>query len=213
MAAASARRSGITRSSGGGRVLNTAPIRRAGPLTLVLGGVGSGKSTHAEAIAQAARRPGDGPAVYVATAEAGDGEMAARIERHRARRGSGWTTVEESLDLTGVIGRLDDPEVPILIECLSLWLANLMAAGRGPAGETRDLLAALAERPGAAVLVSNEVGLGGVPANALARRFADAAGAMNQTVAAAADQVILVAAGLPMTLKNQPVPDTRTRTA
>ena len=177
----------------------------------MLGGMGSGKSAYAESLLANLMADGDGSATYIATAEARDADMAARIERHKARRGGGWRTVETPLEIAVDVRRYGERGAPVLIECLSLWLANLLEAGRDPVAETADLLAALAAVPAPVVLVANEVGLGGVPGNALARAFAEAAGTMNQTVAAVCDHVLLVAAGLPLTLKNQSANATRTR--
>jgi adenosylcobinamide kinase/adenosylcobinamide-phosphate guanylyltransferase len=166
------------------------------PLTLVLGGARSGKSRHAEALI-AAR----GPGLYLATAEAGDAEMTERIAEHRARRGAGWTTVEEPLELAATLARHAAADRPILVDCLTLWLSNVMLAGRDLDAATGGLIAALPALAGPVVFVSNEVGLGIVPENALARRFRDAAGRLNQAVGAACQQVMLVAAGLPLVLK------------
>ncbi len=166
------------------------------PVTLVLGGARSGKSLYAEGLVAA-----QGRAVYVATAEARDAEMAERIRRHRERRGAAWQTVEEPLELAAAIR--DNPSgKPLLVECLTLWLSNIMEAGRDVDAEGRALVEALGGLEAPVVLVSNEVGLGIVPDNAAARAFADAAGRLNQAVAAAADRVVFVAAGLPMVLKN-----------
>ncbi|MDA0996962.1 MAG: bifunctional adenosylcobinamide kinase/adenosylcobinamide-phosphate guanylyltransferase [Proteobacteria bacterium] len=165
-------------------------------VTLVLGGARSGKSRFAEALIEAV-----GGGVYIATAEAGDGEMRDRITKHRARRGDIWRTVEEPLDLIGAlkqtVGR------PALVDCLTLWLSNVMLAGKDPALEVASLVAGLSSLDAPVVFVSNEVGLGIVPDNALAREFRDAAGVMNQRIATAASRVVFVAAGLPMTLKDQ----------
>jgi len=166
------------------------------PLTLVLGGARSGKSRYAESLI-AAR----GARLYLATAEPGDAEMAARIAAHRARRGTGWTTVEAPLALVDALARHARADRPILVDCLTLWLSNLMLAGRDLEAEGRALVAALAGLAGPVVLVANEVGYGIVPDNALARRFRDAAGQLNQAVAAACQRVVLVAAGLPLVLK------------
>ena len=166
-------------------------------VTLILGGARSGKSAHGEALAE--RRSGD--LVYLATAEAGDPEMAARIAAHRSRRGARWTTIEEPLDLARQLGRAATPEGAVLIDCLTLWLANLIAAGRDADAEGDALAATLASLPGAAILVSNEVGLGIVPDNPAARAFRDHAGRLHQRIAAAADRVLFMAAGLPMILK------------
>lgn len=161
-------------------------------LTLILGGARSGKTARALSLAHP-------PRAYVATAEPGDAEMAARIRRHRAERGPDWGLIEAPLDLAEAIAAA--PEATLLVDCLTLWLSNLMAAGREPEAETARLLAAIAARPGAVILVSNEIGLGLVPMDALSRRFRDAQGRLNQAAAAAADRVEFVAAGLPLRLK------------
>ena len=169
----------------------------AADVTLVLGGARSGKSRYAEGLVTARPRPW----VYVATAEAWDDEMGARIARHRADRGPGWITVEESLDLPGVLRRHAAPGVAVLVDCLTLWLSNLLGASRDVDAATAELLSALDDAAGAVVLVSNEVGLGIVPDNALARAFRDHAGRMHQRVAARAERVGFVVAGLPMMVK------------
>ncbi|MBN9000365.1 MAG: bifunctional adenosylcobinamide kinase/adenosylcobinamide-phosphate guanylyltransferase [Rhizobiales bacterium] len=163
---------------------------------LVLGGARSGKSRFAETLAVATGLP----LVYVATAEARDGEMAERIAHHRTRRGAHWTTIEAPLDLgTG--------EQTVLVDCLTLWLANLLESGRDADAEGERLAASIAHRAGPLILVSNEVGSGIVPVNALARRFADAQGRLNQTIAAAVTQVFLVAGGQPLRLKPRTDPE------
>jgi len=167
------------------------------PVTLVLGGARSGKSRHGEALIAA----WPGRRVYLATARPGDSEMAARIAAHRARRGADWQTVEEPLDLTGALARGCAPERAVLVECLTLWLANLLDAGRDPDRETDRLIAALPDLAGPVVFISNEVGLGIVPDNPLGRRFVDAAGRLHQALAAAAASVIYVTAGLALPLK------------
>ena len=166
------------------------------PVTLVLGGARSGKSRYAEGLVEipASR-------VYLATAEAGDREMAARIEEHKKRRGPGWETVEEPLELAAALKTHSGPQKPVLVECLTLWMSNLMAAGRDAEDEVRALVDCLGGLPGPVVLVSNEVGMGIVPDNALARAYMDNAGRMNQAVAAAAQRVVSVTAGLPRILK------------
>jgi adenosylcobinamide kinase/adenosylcobinamide-phosphate guanylyltransferase len=166
-------------------------------LTLVLGGARSGKSRHAERLVEAAADSG----TYCATAHAGDAEMAVRIAAHRARRGRFWRTVEEPLTLGAVIAAETRADRPVLVDCLTLWLSNLLLAGRQPEEETAALGAALRLAAGPAVLVANEVGLGIVPETALGRRFRDAAGRLNQEMAALADRVVFVAAGLPLVLK------------
>jgi adenosylcobinamide kinase/adenosylcobinamide-phosphate guanylyltransferase len=139
--------------------------------------------------------------VYLATAQALDGEMAARIAHHRERRGADWVVVEEPLELPEALGRAAGPDRAVLVDCLTLWLTNVLLAEREPEREADLLLDALAGLGGPSVLVSNEVGWGVVPANALARRFADETGRLHQRVAAVADAVVLVAAGLPLRLK------------
>ncbi len=165
-------------------------------ITLVLGGARSGKSRYAETLVHEA-----GGGVYLATAQALDAEMEARIARHRADRGAGWTTVEEPLELGAALVRCAQEGQPILVDCMTLWLSNLMGAERSIEGETARLLAALKNLPVPAILVSNEVGLGIVPDNTLARAFRDEAGRLNQAVAAVADRVVFLAAGLPLVLK------------
>lgn len=161
---------------------------------LVLGGARSGKSAYAERLL--ARHAG--ARVYLATAEAGDAEMALRIRRHRKRRGDGWDTIEAPLDLPAAIRA--EPRA-LLVDCLTLWLSNLMAAGRDLDAAGGQLCDAIRRPGGPVVLVSNEVGWGIVPENALAREFCDHAGRLNQRVAAVADRVLLVAAGLALPLK------------
>jgi adenosylcobinamide kinase/adenosylcobinamide-phosphate guanylyltransferase len=172
------------------RIALTAPRHR-----LVLGGARSGKSRHALALAEAA-----GPRrLYLATADPGDAEMAARIARHRAERGAGWATVEAPLELPAAIAAAEADVA--LVDCLTLWLSNLLLAERDPEAATDALLAALAAAPLPLVLVSNEVGMGLVPETPLGRRFRDAQGRLNQRVAAAVASVDFVAAGLALALK------------
>ena len=169
------------------------------PVTLILGGARSGKSAFAEGLCEG--RPGD--CVYLATAEARDDEMAARIAEHRARRGSRWSTSEEPLDLAGALVRAARADRTVLVDCLTLWLSNLLEQDRDIEAATATLVACLGRLEGPVVLISNEVGLGIVPENALARAFRDHAGRLNQAVAAAAQRVVFVAAGLPMILKDE----------
>jgi adenosylcobinamide kinase/adenosylcobinamide-phosphate guanylyltransferase len=164
---------------------------------LVLGGTRSGKSAFAERLCASAPH-----ALYLATAEAGDAEMSERIRQHQARRGAAWTTVEEPLDLARALGAHDRSGRPMLVDCLTLWLSNLMAADRDIEAETGRLVGALPALAAPVILVSNEVGLGIVPDNALARAFRDHAGRLHQAVAAVARRVVFVAAGLPLLLKN-----------
>ena len=154
---------------------------------LVLGGARSGKSAYAEALITAA----GAQAVYIATATAGDAEMTARIAAHRARRGAAWRTVEVPEALADALRREAAPARAILVDCLTLWLSNLMLAERDVAAASAELVHLLPALPGRVVLVANEVGLGIVPENALARAFRDAAGRLHQAVAA----------GLPLVLK------------
>jgi adenosylcobinamide kinase/adenosylcobinamide-phosphate guanylyltransferase len=167
------------------------------PLTLVLGGARSGKSHYAESLV-AALPP---PWIFVATAEAGDAEMAERIAVHRVRRGAGWRTVEAPHDLAAALAAADG-HAPALVDCLTLWLSNRLLAEADVEAETVRLEAALAGRHAPAVLVSNEVGLGIVPDNALARRFRDLQGRLNQRMAARAGRVVLMVAGLPLVVKD-----------
>ncbi len=166
-------------------------------ITFVLGGARSGKSVYAEGLTASYA----GTPVYIATATAGDAEMAERIQRHQARRGARWRTVEAPLALAEAIAREAGPRTPVLVDCLTLWMSNLLLADRDLAAEGERLVAALGRGRGHIVLVSNEVGLGIVPDHPLARRFRDEAGRLHQTVAAAADRVVLMVAGLPQVLK------------
>jgi adenosylcobinamide kinase/adenosylcobinamide-phosphate guanylyltransferase len=176
----------------GGAVIAALP-----PLTLILGGARSGKSAFAEALVL-----GSGlKPVYIATAEALDGEMAERIDRHRERRGAGWRLVEQPLELAAALGEHAGAGRAVLVDCLTLWLTNLLLAGRDPSREADRLLAALEVLPGPAVLVSNEVGLGVVPMDGLSRRFVDEAGRLHQRLAAVAQEAVFMVAGLPLHLK------------
>lgn len=163
---------------------------------LVLGGARSGKSRHAEALIEAAPPP----YAYVATAQALDAEMAERIALHRSRRDARWRTHDHPLDVADLLAELP-LDVPVLVDCLTLWLTNHLLAGHDLEAEQERLVSALRRRDGLTVLVANEVGLGIVPDNALARRFRDAAGRLNQKVAAVSDRVVFMVAGLPMVVK------------
>lgn len=171
-----------------------------GPVILILGGARSGKSRHAEALIE---RTGPPPFSYAATAQAFDDEMVERIALHRDRRDARWQTHDCPLDLAGVLANLPAGQ-PLLVDCLTLWLTNHLLAEHDLEAEQARLVEALRQRRGPTLLVANEVGLGIVPDNALARRFRDAAGRLNQAVAAQADHVVFVAAGLPLTLKGTP---------
>jgi adenosylcobinamide kinase/adenosylcobinamide-phosphate guanylyltransferase len=163
---------------------------------LILGGARSGKTRRGLAIAGVAPSP-----VYVATAEARDDEMRDRIARHRAERGPHWRAIEVPHDLCAVIEQYGTKEGVILVDCLTLWLSNLMEAGLPEDVETEKLLQVLDRCTCTIVFISNEVGLGIVPDNAPSRRFRDAQGRLNQVIAATADHVEFIAAGLPLTLK------------
>jgi adenosylcobinamide kinase/adenosylcobinamide-phosphate guanylyltransferase len=178
-------------------------------VTLVLGGARSGKSAFAERLV----RDSGLARAYVATATAGDDEMAARIAHHRDARGTGWRTIEEPLTIAQAIEREAAADRAVLVDCLTLWLSNLLETGRDIAAETAKLTAALCGAPhgrGLVVLVSNEIGMGLVPDTPLGRAFRDAQGRLNQTVAQAADNVAFVAAGLPLWLKRFPATTTET---
>jgi adenosylcobinamide kinase/adenosylcobinamide-phosphate guanylyltransferase len=165
-------------------------------VTLILGGVRSGKSRFAQKLIE---RQGKG--LYLATAQAGDAEMARRIAEHKARRDGLWTTIEEPIELVAAIESNADPARPILVDCLTLWLSNLMHAGRDVAVETLKLTQAIPDLSGPVMFVSNEVGLGIVPDNALARAFRDHAGMLHQKIAEISGLVVFMAAGLPVIVK------------
>lgn len=167
------------------------------PRTLILGGARSGKSALAE------KMIGDRPAFYIATSQIFDDEMAQRIDQHRERRGDTWHTIEEPMDLAGVLDNLDTLGAPVLVDCLTLWLTNVLLANKDVAVESARLTGILSRLPGPIILVANEVGLGIVPENKLARLFRDHAGRLNQDIAAIAEKVVFVAAGLPLILKDQ----------
>ena len=172
---------------------------------LVLGGARSGKSAYAKSLSEAAAPQ----RLYLATAEAGDAEMAARIQRHREERRAGWTTREEPLALVEALSAEARPGRIVLVDCLTLWLSNLMLAGRNVEAEIARLAEAILALKGPAAIVSNEVGLGLVPDTRLGREFRDAQGRANREVARACDAVVLVAAGLPRLLKPIPPPALR----
>ena len=167
------------------------------PVTLVLGGARSGKSRYAEQLVE--RQPGAW--IYLATAEPGDAEMAVRIRLHQARRGARWRTIEAPLELTATLSQAAAPAVAVLVDCLTLWLANLLGAGRDVEAEVARLIAAIPRLRGPVVFVSNEVGLGIVPEGEPARRFRDHAGQLHQGIAAAAQSVALMVAGIALMVK------------
>jgi adenosylcobinamide kinase/adenosylcobinamide-phosphate guanylyltransferase len=169
---------------------------------LVLGGARSGKSRYAQALAEESRPR----RLFLATAEAGDDEMAARIARHRADRGEGWSTREEPIELTSALRSEARADQIVLVDCLTLWLSNLMLAGRALAQEIGDLAVEIGRLDGPAVFVSNDVGSGVAPATPLGREFRDWQGRANQEIASACGAVVLMAAGLPIPLKPAPRP-------
>ena len=168
---------------------------RVAKLTLVLGGARSGKSRYAEDLIAALPAPW----AYVATAQAGDAEMAKRIASHRRRRGPQWRTLEAPRDLAAALQSCR--ALPVLLDCLTLWLSNLMLAEADIDGEIAQLETALAAMTAPVVLVANEVGSGIVPEHALGRKFRDLQGVLNQRMAACADRVVLMVAGLPLAVK------------
>ena len=172
-------------------------------LTFVIGGARSGKSLHAERLASESGFP----VTYIATARIADDEFAERIAHHRERRPSHWTLHEAPVDLAGAVAASDAPGHCILIDCLTLWLANLLCPpdDAPPAGEPRALLlaleAALVSARGKIIVVSNEIGLGVVPLGAATRLYVDELGRLNQRIAALSTQVTMMVAGLPLALK------------
>lgn len=166
---------------------------------LVLGGARSGKSSYAESLGDAH----GGPLTYIATAEVWDDEMKARITAHIERRGEKWTTVEAPVGLADAIAEHAREDGFILVDCLTLWLTNVILGEHDVEAAVTELAHALPSTPGTLALVSNEVGLGIVPENALARRFRDEAGRLNQQMAQICDEVVFIAAGLPLKLKPQ----------
>lgn len=171
-------------------------------LTLVLGGARSGKSRYGEGLILGLPPAWPAPFGYIATAEAGDAEMAERIKTHRARRGAMWRTIEAPRDLAAALAGLR--AMPVLVDCMTIWLSNLMLAEADIEAATRSLEEALSAARAPVVLIANEVGSGIVPANALGRRFRDLQGLLNQRLAARADRVVLVVAGLPLVVKGTP---------
>ena len=165
-------------------------------LTFVLGGARSGKSAYAESLLA-----GSSHRAYIATAQAFDEEMAARIAQHRLDRGEDWRTIDAPIDLCAAIGSLDGTAA--LLDCVTVWIGNLMHEERDVNTEIDKLVDHLTAAPGPLVVVSNEVGLGIVPDNAMARRFRDFAGRLNQKLAAVAPRVVLVTAGIPQILKDE----------
>ena len=170
---------------------------------LVLGGARSGKSAYAQRLAEA-----HGPErLYLATAAKGDEEMAARIARHQADRGHGWATLEEPIEIATALAAHAQPSRAVVVDCLTLWLSNLMLAGRDPGPALNALADAIAGLAGPVILVSNEVGMGIVPDHKLGREFRDWQGRANREIGAACDVVIFVAGGFPLQLKPAATPN------
>lgn len=166
-------------------------------ITFVIGGARSGKS--AFALARASEMPGN--KVFIATAQAYDGEMQDRIRKHQLERGDSWVTIEEPLYLGRALESIKGSYEVLVVDCLTLWLSNLMMNNGDIENETEAFLNSLSDPGGPLFAVSNEVGMGIVPENELARKFRDLAGRLNQQVAALADEVYLVAAGIPLKIK------------
>jgi adenosylcobinamide kinase / adenosylcobinamide-phosphate guanylyltransferase len=166
-------------------------------ITLVIGGARSGKSVFAEGLAEASGLA----KVYIATGQAFDREMSERIDIHKQRRAQGWENVEDPFDLSGVLTKVCGPDKAVLVDCLTLWITNLMLEEKDVIAESEAVLQVLPGIEGQIVFVSSEVGLGIVPDNYLARAFRDHAGRLHQQIAAIADEVYFVAAGLPLKMK------------
>jgi len=166
--------------------------------TLVLGGARSGKSEYGEKLAENSGKI----KVYLATGEARDEEMTDRIALHKDRRGSGWQTIEEPLDVSGVLAQIKPGSI-VLLDCVTLWVSNMMAAGMDVEAEVGKLCEQLGKIECDIVIISNEVGLGIVPENALARQFRDLAGRANQMIATACERVVFIAAGQALIMKGE----------
>ena len=168
------------------------------PVSLVVGGIRSGKSAFAEAMVGRAAKP-----VYVATAEPLDSEMCARIRAHQARRGCLWDTIEEPIDLVPVLQNCCHGERAVLVDCLSLWMSNLLIGKYDLDAESEKLIQSLPSLTGPVCFVSTEVGLGGISGNSMARQYADALGTLHQRIGAVAQRVYWVVAGIPRCIKNE----------
>ena len=177
--------------------MNHSDLRRSGHVTLVLGGARSGKSGFSERLATDTGLERQ----YIATGQAYDDEMRERISRHRTDRGDSWTTHEVPLDLTGCLEDIDAPGRVILVDCLTLWVSNLMMDERDVEAESALLVRSFVTLSSRVIFVSNEVGLGIVPENRMAREFRDHAGRLHQAIAAVADEVFFIAAGLSLKMK------------
>ncbi|MAH84405.1 MAG: bifunctional adenosylcobinamide kinase/adenosylcobinamide-phosphate guanylyltransferase [Rhodospirillaceae bacterium TMED8] len=168
-------------------------------VTLVLGGASSGKSEYAERLLETVKER-----IYLATATPNDGEMAERIKKHQWRRGVGWLTIEEPLDIAGIISEKSGV-CPILVDCLTLWAMNVVTGGADASKELIRLHEALQKTAGPVILVSNEIGLGVVPGDRLSRGFVELQGQINQSVALAAECVVFISAGLPLIMKDKKI--------
>jgi len=172
-------------------------------IELVLGGARSGKSLYAEQLATLSGKQ----VIYLATAEARDSEMQQRVDLHQQRRAQDWKTIEEPIQLANIIKEFDQQESCLLVDCLTLWLSNILFNSKGELQQTvfekqtRELFDVLAGFSGHIILVSNEIGLGVVAMDKMTRRFVDEAGLLHQKIAALSDRVVLVTAGLPQILK------------
>lgn len=185
--------------------------------SLIFGGARSGKSAYAEQLALRLSAEGGKRVIYLATAAAADSEMQQRIAHHQSRRPADWQTIEQTLALGAAIQEYSQPGTVLLIDCLTVWLSNLLFSTGAEfpeigqitppaifAEQRKEMLDALGQAKGDVILVSNEVGMGIVPMGAISRWFVDEAGRLNQSVAAGCEQVVWVAAGLPLFLKGAP---------
>ncbi len=188
------------RADGGENLVTDTTGHRA---TFVFGGARSGKSEFAEQLANTSGLQ----KFYIATSAVFDPEMSERIGQHRHRRGASWTTIEEQIDLAGVLEKTLAPDRVVLVDCLTLWLSNLTYTEKRTEAEIKRLLSVLSAPAGPCIFVSNEVGMGIVPENKLSRSFRDAQGRLNQDMATVCDQVVFVAAGQPLLLKPNSQPD------
>ncbi len=168
---------------------------------LILGGVKSGKSAHAEQCAKDWEQQGSGRVIYIATARAYDDEFGERIRLHQAQRPGHWKTIEEPLKIASLLDRYTASDCCVIVECLTLWLSNLLCDERPLKSNIEQLCESISGYEGELIMVSNETGLGIMPDNALARRFGDEAGILHQRLAGLCDRVSLTVAGLPLSLK------------
>ena len=168
---------------------------------LILGGARSGKSALAETLASAT----DLEVIYIATATANDGEMQQRIDRHQQQRPAHWVTIESPYELAETLQQQATPQRCLLVDCLTLWLSNLLCDARNTESARETLLKTVAELPGEIIFVSNEVGLGVIPMGSLSRQFVDESGRLHQSLAQQCDRVVFTAAGLPLIMKGDPL--------